>query len=89
MANAYTSENHTTRNAECPFDNGRVLAAGVEPPLLQALFSLNLEVCRHEIHQEPLPTCEFELVHARLGLLRLPEPESALRRMMAALKPGG
>jgi hypothetical protein len=66
-----------------------VLVAGVEPPFLQAPSSLNPEGCRHEIHKETLPTGEFELVPARFGLPRLPEPKGALRRMMAALKPGG
>ena len=68
---------------------GRVLATHVEPRFLQAPSFPNLDVRRHNLHKEPLRTGEFDLVHARLVLLHLPERESALRQMVAALKPGG
>jgi hypothetical protein len=67
---------------------GRVLATNIEPQFRQALSFPNLEVCRHGIRSEPLPAGEFDLVHARL-VLCLPERESTLRRMVAALKFGG
>jgi SAM-dependent methyltransferase len=67
---------------------GRVLATDIEPRFLQALSFPNLEVCRHDIRKEPLPQVEFDLVHARLGLTCL-EREGVLRRMLAALRPGG
>jgi SAM-dependent methyltransferase len=68
---------------------GRVLATDVEPRFLQTLSFPNLEVWRHNLHKEPLPTGEFDLVHARLALAHLRDGESALARMMGALKPGG
>jgi ubiquinone/menaquinone biosynthesis C-methylase UbiE len=68
---------------------GRVLATGIERRFLQALPFPNLEVWRHDISQEPLPTSEFDLVRARLVLIHPPERESALRRMVTALKLGG
>jgi ubiquinone/menaquinone biosynthesis C-methylase UbiE len=68
---------------------GRVLATDIEPRFLQALRLPNLEVWRHDIGEEPLSTGEFDLVYARLALVHLPERDSALRRMVAALKPGG
>jgi len=70
-------------------DTGRVLATHIEPRFLQALPFPNLEVWRHDISKEPLPTCEFDLVHARLVLIHPPERENALRRMVTALKLGG
>jgi ubiquinone/menaquinone biosynthesis C-methylase UbiE len=68
---------------------GRVLATDIEPRFLQAPLFPNLEVWLHDIGKEPLPTGEFDLVHARLALIDLTGRESALKRMVAALKPGG
>jgi hypothetical protein len=63
-----------------------VLATHIDPWLLQTVSFPNLEVCRHDIAKEPLPTREFDLVHARVNL---PERGRTLERMMAVLKAGG
>jgi len=68
---------------------GRVLATDIDPRFLEPLKLLNLEVCRHDIAADPLPQAAFDLVHARLVLMHLPERERALARMISALKPGG
>ena len=68
---------------------GRVLATDIDPRFLHTLSFPNLEARHHDIRSEPLPAHEFDLVHARLVLTHLPERESALERMVAALKPGG
>ena len=68
---------------------GRVLATDLDPRFLQALSYENLEVCRHDIRSEGLPNEEFDLAHARLVLIHLPDRQAALRRMIEALKPGG
>src|SRR5215469_3396865 len=68
---------------------GRVLATDLEPRFLQALSYENLEVRRHDIRTEVLPKEEFDLAHARLVLIHLPDRQAALRRMIDALKPGG
>jgi SAM-dependent methyltransferase len=49
----------------------------------------NLEVQSHDIANDPLPEAAFDLVHARLVLIHVPQRERALERMVAALKPGG
>ncbi|MBW0101757.1 class I SAM-dependent methyltransferase [Pseudonocardia sp. KRD291] len=49
----------------------------------------NVEVRHHDIVTDELPEAEFDLVHARLVLLHLPERRRALDRMVRALKPGG
>jgi SAM-dependent methyltransferase len=49
----------------------------------------NLEVRRHNILTETLPEATFDLIHARLVLSVIPEPEKVLVRLIAALKPGG
>jgi len=46
-------------------------------------------VRRHNMATEPLPEAAFDLVHARLVLMHLPEREQALARMISALKPAG
>lgn len=70
-------------------DSGRVLATDIDPRFLHALSLPNLEVRRHDIRVEGLPEREFDLAHARLVLMHLPERELALQRMVRSLKPGG
>jgi len=47
------------------------------------------EVRRHDIGTDPLPEEKFDLVHARLVLVHVPQREQALRTLVRALKPGG
>jgi SAM-dependent methyltransferase len=68
---------------------GHVLATDIDPRFLESLNLPNLEVRRHDIATDPLPEAAFDLVHARLVLMHLPERETALARMISALKPGG
>ena len=68
---------------------GRVLATDIDPRFLESLDIPNLEVRRHDIATDPLPEAAFDLVHARLVLMHLPGRETALARMISALKPGG
>lgn len=68
---------------------GHVLATDIDPRFLESLHLPNLEVRRHDIATDPLPEAAFDLVHARLVLMHLPERETALARMISALKPGG
>lgn len=49
----------------------------------------NLEVARHDIVNDVLPDGAFDLVHARLVLLHLPQRREVLDRLVSALKPGG
>ncbi len=49
----------------------------------------SLTVRSHDIVSDPLPRDPFDLIHARLVLVHLPEREKVLDRMVAALKPGG
>jgi len=68
---------------------GRVLATDIDPRHLESLNLSNLEVLRHDVATDPLPEAAFDLVHARLVLMHLPGRETALARMISALKPGG
>lgn len=73
--------------AEQVAPGGSVLATDVKPSHIPA--ARGLEVARHDIVRDPLPEAAFDLVHARLVLLHLPEREAVLRRLLAALRPGG
>lgn len=76
--------------AEHVLPNGKVVATDLETDFLeqQAARSPALEVLRHDITVEDLPT-GFDLVHARWLVEWLPDKRQALRRMLAALRPGG
>jgi SAM-dependent methyltransferase len=69
--------------------SGRVLATDLDTRFLESLADPALEVRRHDIARDPLPDPAFDLVHARLILVHVPEPELALAKMAGALKPGG
>lgn len=69
--------------------HGHVVATDIDPRFLGGLQRSNLEVRRHDVASDPLPEGEFDLVHARLVLVHLPQRERALERMVRALKPGG
>lgn len=68
---------------------GSVLVTDIDTRFLETITLPNVEVRRHNIVTDSLPESAFDLVHSRLVLLHLPEREKALRRMIAALKPGG
>ena len=69
---------------------GGVLATDIEPRFLDGLAGLpNVDVARHDVVVDPLPEAEFDLVHARLVLIHVPERLVALRRLVEALRPGG
>jgi len=70
-------------------DLGGVLATDIDPRFLHSLLYPNLGVRRHDIRTEGLPEHQFDLAHARMVLMHLPERELALQRMLKALKPGG
>ena len=76
--------------AERVAPGGVVVATDVETDFLAAEAARypNLEVLRHDITTEDLPT-GFDLVHARWLVEWLPDKREALGRMMAALRPGG
>jgi SAM-dependent methyltransferase len=48
-----------------------------------------VEVRRHDVAADEPPAGGFDLVHARLVLVHVPERDEALRRMASAVRPGG
>ena len=51
--------------------------------------SAPVEVRAHDAAHDPPPDLQFDLVHARLVLVHIPEREKALAAMVGALRPGG
>jgi len=67
---------------------GHVLATDINPAWLDARGGY--EVRRHDIVEDPPPEPgTFDLVHARLVLVHVPDRARALATMVAALRPGG
>ena len=69
--------------------DGRVVGTDIDPRFLEEIREPNFEAWKHDIAIDDLPTGEFDLVHTRWVLQHLADPEAAIRRMIAALRPGG
>jgi SAM-dependent methyltransferase len=68
---------------------GRVVATDLDTDFLEALTEENLEVRRHDIVRDAVEPGAYDIIHARLVLEHLPERDDVLRRLVAALRPGG
>jgi SAM-dependent methyltransferase len=74
---------------------GRVLATDIDltwltPAALGAApDAAAIEVRRHDVVKDPPPAESFDLVHARLVLVHLPDRERVLHVLAQALRPGG
>jgi SAM-dependent methyltransferase len=75
--------------AERVGDTGSVLSVDLDVRLLEPLVGDRVEVRRHDLLADPLPDAAFDLVHARNLLMHLPGRLEALRRLLAAVRPGG
>jgi len=69
--------------------SGRVLATDLDLRFLADHGRGNLEVQRHNILTDPLEEGTFDLVHERALLVHVPGRQQALKRMVAAVRPGG
>ena len=69
--------------------DGSVVATDLDTTVLEALAHPGVEVRAHDVLVDELPEAEFDLVHMRLLLAWLADRELGLRRLVAALKPGG
>lgn len=68
---------------------GRVLATDIDTTHLAAAARPPIEVRVHDVGAEEPPGEGFDLVHARLVLVHVPDRERALSSMIKALRPGG
>jgi SAM-dependent methyltransferase len=77
------------RIAERVGQGGHVLATDIDDSWAKDAASQNVEVRKHDVASDSPPGELFDLVHARLVLVHIPERERAFRHMISALKPGG
>jgi 2-polyprenyl-3-methyl-5-hydroxy-6-metoxy-1,4-benzoquinol methylase len=68
--------------------SGRVVATDIDVSWVQEIACGNIDVRQHDVAAESAPG-RFDLVHARLVLVHVPDREEALRRMVDSLRPGG
>lgn len=68
---------------------GRVVATDIDTSLLTQAARPPVEVRIHDVGTDEPPGEGFDLVHARLVLVHVPDRERALRTMIEALRPGG
>ncbi|MBV2357607.1 methyltransferase domain-containing protein [Streptomyces sp. J2-1] len=68
---------------------GHVLATDIDTTHLAAAAGPQVEVRVHDVGAEEPPGEGFDVVHARLVLVHVPDRERALRSMTGALRPGG
>lgn len=67
----------------------QIVAVDLDTTFLDALDLPNVAVRRHDVVADDLEQGAFDLVHCRLLLMHLPDPALVLRKMAAALRPGG
>ncbi|RVU22119.1 methyltransferase domain-containing protein [Streptomyces antnestii] len=68
---------------------GRVLATDIDTSWQTSSARSPVEVRRHDVAADEPPVEGFDLVHARLVLVHVPDRERALKSMLRALRPGG
>jgi SAM-dependent methyltransferase len=69
--------------------DGYVLATDIDVSWAVEAEGPAVEVQLHDVALDPSPGPPFDLVHARLVLVHVPERAAALDNMVAALRPGG
>ncbi|MEU8590301.1 methyltransferase domain-containing protein [Streptomyces sp. NPDC048664] len=68
---------------------GQVVATDIDTSWAASATASPIEVRTHDVGAEEPPGAHFDLVHARLVLVHVPDRERALRSMIKALRPGG
>ncbi|MFI8532321.1 methyltransferase [Streptomyces aquilus] len=68
---------------------GRVVATDIDTSRVAPAARPPVEVRVHDVGAEEPPGEGFDLVHARLVLVHVPDRERALRSMVESLRPGG
>jgi len=69
--------------------SGHVMATDIAVRFLKEIYSSNFEAQQHDIVAADLPRAQFDLVHSRWLLHHLRDPERAIERMVAAVRPRG
>ncbi|WP_031226453.1 methyltransferase domain-containing protein [Streptomyces roseochromogenus] len=75
--------------AETVGPSGKVVATDIDTSRIAAVAGSPLEVRVHDVGAEEPPGEGFDLVHARLVLVHVPDRARALHSMIQSLRPGG
>jgi len=70
-------------------DVGLVVATDLDPRFLAGVEAPNLRVLQHDLLLDDPPGDPYDLVHTRLVIEHLPDPENALKRLTRWVRPGG
>lgn len=73
--------------ARCP--DGRVVATDLDLDYLEGTVAPPVELLRHDVVRDAFPPASFDLIHARMLLVNVPERASVIPRMVEWLAPGG
>jgi len=68
---------------------GSVLATDIDPRFIPPSQLGHLQVARHDVCVDAIPSARYDLIHARLVLSHLPKRRDVLVRLVQALRPGG
>jgi len=68
---------------------GAVVATDIDPRLMNKEHASNMEIRQHDILVDDLEQEYYDLVHARAVLMHLSDPLQAVKKMTAAVRPGG
>ncbi len=69
--------------------SGQVVATDIDIRFLNEHPLPNIEIRRHNILEDELETASYNLAHCRTILMHLPDPLRALKKIAAAVRPGG
>lgn len=69
--------------------SGLVVATDLDPRFLTEVEAPNLQVLQHDLVLDDPPGEPYDLVHTRLVIEHLPEPEAAFKRLTGWVRPGG
>jgi SAM-dependent methyltransferase len=77
------------RLAELVGPTGEVVATDRNVHFMQPAELPGVEIREHDIFCDPLESAHYDLVHCRCLLMHVRKPDLVLRKMTAALRPGG
>lgn len=75
--------------SDCVGRDGRVTVTDLQPGFLDAIDASNVEVLRHDVRVDMFPERSFDLIHARVVLMHIPDDPDILYRLVSWLCPGG
>ena len=70
-------------------ESGSVLGTDLNLDWIDTRLPRQVELRRHDVTSDEIPTSSYDLIHARLVLLHLPGRDQVIERLAAALAPGG